>query len=639
MVRPVMTPFRLGPLMFRNRLVFAPITTQYADEQGRVTERIKAHYEARARGGVGVIVVEATYVEPVGHVFVNQLGIHDDSLVEGLRDLAACIKRHGSVAAIQLHHGGRMARSGLTGIPPVAPSAVPAPGGEVPCEMSLDEIEGTVRSFVRAAERAREAGFGAVELHGAHGYLIDSFISGASNRRTDAYGGSVENRARFLIEIIEGVKAATGPGFPVWVRMNGREYGIEQGTTLGEAIQVAKLAQKAGVDGVHVSAFGPATPTNRTTAVFKPAVIEDLAATMKHNLSVPVIAVGRITASAGDRMIEEANADLVAVGKGLLADADMPRKLTAGKPERIVPCIVCMHCRDTLFRPDIVGIRCQVNPCLGRDHEPEATETTAPKRILVVGGGPAGIVAATVAAARGHDVTLWERSAAIGGQLRCAAMPPHKDRIRAYVKYLENELVRTGVLVELNREATEDSMLELRPDVVILATGPRWTVPDIPGFETSKAVSAEQVLNGTVRVGSRVIIVGGELVGCETAEYLVEQGRKVTVTRRGPDMATGVGPSLRQFFLDRLQEKGVRLLPGIHYVSAHPGGLVVRKIDGRTEVLEADTLVYATGATGDTRLYEELCGRIGQLHRIGDCLEPGLIVDAVRQGYEMGCRI
>jgi 2,4-dienoyl-CoA reductase-like NADH-dependent reductase (Old Yellow Enzyme family) len=270
MTRRVLEPFGLGPLSLKNRLVLAPITTQYAGERGSVTERLKAHYEARARGGVGLIIVEATYVDPVGQAFVNQLGIYDDSLVPGLRELAAVIKRHGCVAAIQIHHGGRMARSDQSGMQPVAPSAIADPRGELPRELSEAEIQATVKSFILAAVRAQEAGFGAIEVHGAHSYLVDGFISPASNKRTDKYGGSVANRARFMVEILEGVRAATGPGFPVWVRMNGREYGVEGGTTLEQALEVARLAERAGAVAVHVSAYGPATPTNRTTAVFKP---------------------------------------------------------------------------------------------------------------------------------------------------------------------------------------------------------------------------------------------------------------------------------------------------------------------------------------------------------------------------------
>ncbi len=639
MARRVMEPFRIGPLSLRNRLVFAPITTQYADERGRVTEKLKAHYEVRARGGAGLIVVEASYVEPAGQVFVNQLGVYDDTLVPGLRELAGAIKRHGSVAAIQLHHGGRMARSNLSGVQPVAPSAVADPRGEMPRELSVEDIRGMVQMFVRAAERAREAGFGAVEIHGAHGYLIDQFISRAANKRTDAYGGSIENRARFLAEVLEGIRGATSAGFPVWVRINGREYGVDDGTTLEEAVEVARLAERAGSAAVHVSAYGPSSPTNRTTAVFRTAVIGHLAAAVRKAVSVPVMAVGRITPTAAEGLINAGSADLVAVGKALLADPDIPRKLASGRDDRIVPCIVCMWCRDALILPEITGIQCQVNPRLGRDDEPEATETMKSRRVLVVGGGPAGILAAVNAADRGHAVTLWERGTGLGGQLLQAAVPPHKDRIRSYARYLESEVVRTGIQVQLEREATAESVLEEQPEVVVLATGPRQVMPDIPGIESAGAIPAGAVLDGSARAGRRVIIIGGEFLGCETAEYLAEHGRAVTITRRGPEMATRVGPSLRPYFLERLRGKGVKLMPGVRYVRAGPGRLTVQTADGDTVDLEADTLVYATGATGDTRLYEQLRGKIAELHMAGDCVAPRFIRDAVREGFDVGCRL
>jgi 2,4-dienoyl-CoA reductase-like NADH-dependent reductase (Old Yellow Enzyme family)/thioredoxin reductase len=639
MTRRVLEPFQLGPLSLKNRFVFAPITTQYAGERGQVTELLKAHYDVRARGGAALIIVEATYVEPVGQTFFNQLGIFDDSLVPGLRELAAVIKRHGCAAAIQIHHGGRMARPSLSGMQPVAPSAIANPRGEMPRELSEEEIRAIVESFVRAAVRAREAGFGAVELHGAHSYLVDQFISPASNLRTDRYGGSVANRARFMVEILEGVRVATGPGFPVWVRMNGREYGLEGGSTLEDSLEVARLAERAGSVAVHVSAYGPATPTNRTTAVFKPAVIADLAAAVKGAVSVPVIAVGRITPEAADGLIDAGGADLIAIGKGLLADPDIPKKLAAGHEDRITPCIVCMHCRDMLQLPVHSAVTCQVNPRLGRDLEPEATETTNPRKVLVIGGGPAGMVAAATAAERGHSVTLWEKSGALGGQLLPAALPPHKDRLRAYTEYLKRELVRTGVSVELEREATVESVTQAGPDVVILATGPRQTLPDIPGIETAGVVDAVSVLTGAARVGKKVVIIGGELVGCETAEFLAERGSVVTVTRRGPEMATKVGPSLRQFFLDRLRHKGVTLMPGVRYVSVRPGCLTVETAGGATVELAADTLVYATGSTGDARLCQELEGTSAEVYMAGDCAEPRFIGDAVREGYVVGRRL
>jgi 2,4-dienoyl-CoA reductase (NADPH2) len=421
--------------------------------------------------------------------------------------------------------------------------------------------------------------------------------------------------------------------------MNGREYGVEGGTTLEQALEVARLAERAGAVAVHVSAYGPATPTNRTTAVFKPAVIADLAQAMKQVLTVPVIAVGRITPAAAEEMLETGKADLIAVGKALLADPELPRKLATGRDDRIVPCIVCMHCRDSLMSPAVVGISCQVNPKLGRDQETGAAEATKPKKVLVVGGGPAGMVAAATAAERGHAVTLWERGAALGGQLLPAAVPPHKDRIRSYTDYLIRELTRTSVTVELEREATVDAIVEAGPDVVVVATGPRQNMPDIPGIESSGAVDATAVLSGSARVGRRVVIVGGELVGCETAEFLAERARVVTVTRRGPEMATGVGPSLRQFFLERLQKKGVIFLPGVKYANARPGCLTVQKANGDTVEIEADTLVCAAGSSGDSRLYESLEGKVAKIYMVGDCAEPGAIVDAVRDGYDVGCRV
>jgi len=631
--------FNLGSLSLRNRLVMAPITTQYAEQRGRVTAQLKAHYEARARGGAGLIIVEATYVLPVGQAFANQLGIYGDELVPGLAGLAAAIKQHGCAAAIQLHHGGRMAKSSLSGLQPVAPSAIADPRGELPRQLDEAEIQATAGAFARAAERARDAGFDGVEIHGAHAYLIDQFISPASNKRTDAYGGPVENRARFLVEVLTAVRAAVGPGYPVWVRMNGREYGVEGGTTLEDALTVASLAEQAGAAAIHVSAYGPATPTNRTTATFKPAVIAELAASMKQSISIPVIAVGRITPEAAEDLLESGAADLVAMGKALRADPELPRKLTEGREDEIVPCIVCMHCRDCLMLATPGGIRCQVNPRLGCDHEPPAVAARASKRILVVGGGPAGIVAAVTAARRGHTVTLWEKGRALGGQLLQASVPPHKDRIGFYARHLARELGGSGVTVELQREAGVDDVLAWRPDAVIVATGARALAPDIPGLARAGAVEAGAVLDGSVRPGRRVVVIGGELVGCETAEYLAEHGRIVTLVRRGAEMATKVGPSLRTFVLERLRQKGVAMLTGVRYVEATPAGLTVATPDGQTLSIRADTLVLATGYTGEASLYRALQGRVPELYAAGDCTGPESIGEAVRTGYAAGCRV
>lgn len=639
MTSRLLEPFELGKLSLRNRLVFAPITTRYATEKGEVTERLKAHYEARARGGVGLIVVEATYVEPRGQAFPDQLSISTDNLIPGLKELVGVIKQHGCASSIQLHHGGRMAKSHLTGCQPVGPSPIAHARGEMPRELAAEEIPEIVQSFADAAARAYQAGFDGIELHGAHAYLIDAFISGASNKRTDRYGGSIENRARLLVEIAAAVRKATAPDYPIWVRMNAREYGEEGGTTLAEGLAVAKIAEGAGCCAIHVSAFGRATPTNRTTSTFEPAVIGHLAAAVKETVNVPVMAVGRITPEAGEEMLERGAADLIALGKALLADPEIPNKLAIEAERQIVPCIVCMYCRDTLYMNDVPGIRCQVNPKLGKDHAPSAGPAASSRRVLVVGGGPAGMMAALTAVRRGHEVTLWERGPRLGGQLRAAAVPPHKDRIGYFTRYLADSIVRAGVNVETDKNATRDDILGANADVVVVAVGPVPATPAVQGIDEAGAVDASDILENRVRAGKRVVVIGGELVGCETAEYLAEQGCSVTVTRRGAEMAKSIGPSLRQFFLERLSQKGVVLMPGVRYVEARPGSLVVETAEGNARVLEADTLVLATGSVANTSLADELAGHIGEVHVVGDCREPRAIVDAVREGYEIGSRI
>jgi len=634
-------PFRIGKMELRNRIAMAPITAQYASKEGRVTKRQKDHYEARARGGAGLLIVEATYIHPQGQAFVNQLNISAEELVPGLSELVQVIHQHGAKAAIQLHHGGRMARSDLTGMELVAPSPLPKPNGEVPRELTVDEIVGLVALFAQAAGRAKRAGFDGVEIHGAHSYLVDQFLSPATNKRQDAYGGDVRGRARFLVEIIKAIRGEVGDGYPVWVRMNGKEYGVEGGATLEDAQQIARMAEEAGADAIHVSAYGPKTPTNLTSPRFVPAIIEDLAEGVKKVVSVPVMAVGRITPEAGERLLAEGKADIIAIGKGLLADPELPNKVAAGKLEDITPCIVCMGCRDDLFlfRAGVPGIRCQVNAALGREEECRIVPAAQPRRVLVVGGGPGGMEAARVAALRGHNVTLWEGEARLGGQLVQAAIPPHKDRIEALTRYLQTQLKKLGVKVELAKEATPSMIEEFGPEALVLATGSKPLVPEIPGLHRARMAQAGDVLEGKVDVGPRVAVIGGEQVGCETAEFLADKGKRVTVMRRGPEMASTVGPSLRAFFLERLERKGVTLLTGVKYEEATPEGLVITTGDGERKMIAANAIVLAAGSVPDRKLYDEVKDKVPEVHLVGDCVEPRKIGDAIAEGYRAGLEI
>lgn len=487
--------------------------------------------------------------------------------------------------------------------------------------------------------RAQKAGFDGVEIHGAHGYLIDQFLSRASNQRQDFYGGDLRHRARLLIEILEAVRKRAGNDFPVWCRLNGREYGIAEGTTLEESRKIAHMAEDAGAAAIHVSAAGPQSPVNLTSPTFVPAVIADLAAEIKKGVGVPVIAVGRITPEAGERILAEGQADLIAIGKGLLADPNLPNKWASGRLEDITPCIVCMACRDDLRSPAVSGIRCQVNAALGKEEEYQIFPAKKAKKILVIGGGPAGMEAARVAALRGYQVGLWEKSSRLGGQLIQAVIPPHKDRIEPLIRYFLDQLKKLGVRIESGKVATAAKVEEFQPEVVVCATGIKATVPEIRGLSQANVVQAGDVLEGKVKVGDKVVIIGGELVGCETAEFLAEKGKKVTVTRRGPEMALKVEGVLRPFFLQRLLEKGVTLLTNIHYNEVTAQGLVVTTKDNEKKVIEADTIVLAAGSIPDQELYQEIKGRTAEVYLAGDCVEPRKIRDAIADGYRIGLEI
>jgi len=630
-------PGRIGSLEIKNRLVMPPMATNYALKDGTVTDRQIDYYEERSKGGAGLVIVEISCVDaPVGKGTMRQICIDDDRFIPGLSRLAEAIKRHGAKAAIQLHHAGRQTSSKLTGNQPVAPSPIPVTGGEQPRELAVSEIAVLVTRFAEAAERAKKAGFDGVEIHGAHGYIISGFLSSLSNHRQDAYGGSVESRARFLLEVIKAIRDKVGREYPVWCRLSAVEIGAEGGITLEETQVVAQLAEKAGVDAIHVSAH-TVGPARRPPMAQPPGSFVPLAEGIKKVVSVPVIVVGRIPPELGEGILRDGKADFISMGRALLADPHVPQKVAMGSMEDIRPCLCCATCLDSIrWRRE--GVCCVVNPTLGREREYELKPTESPRKVVVVGGGPGGMEAARVAALRGHKVCLFDEGEELGGQLLLAAKPPFKDTIETFRKYLVGQITRLGVELRLGQSFTADMIDELKPDVVVLATGVKPFIPQIPGIKSKKVLQASEVLTGA-ETGEHVAVIGGELVGCETALYLVERGKKVTIMRRGPEWATRVHQFIREPLLGRLKYRGVSMLTGVEYEEITEAGVVIKTGTGERKVVEADTVVLAAGAVPNTELAAALQGMVARVVSVGDCAEPRSIREAVEEGYRAGLEI
>jgi len=636
-------PGRIAEMELKNRIILAPMGTNLATLDGSVTQPMKDYYEVRAKDGVGLIMVEGGCIDSkTGKSVARQFCADDDRYLTGLSELAEVIHKHGAKAVFQLFHAGKGARSAIIGGQPVAPSAIPWPymhwagyAGEMPRELTVIEIKELVDKFASAAERAKRAGFDGVDVH-AHGmYLIQEFLSPASNKRKDEYGGELKNRARFLLEIIKAIKEATGQSYPVVVRLTFAEFGIEDAFTLDECVQVARMAQEAGADAVRgavmtygISPWSPMEEPPNSLAFFTDEI--------KKMVTIPVIAGQRISPEIGERMLQEKRADFVAIGRGFITDPELVQKAASGRTDEIVPCIGCIRCIDTVLRES--EVECMVNPAMGKEREYELRPAARRKKVIVVGGGPAGMEAARVATLRGHRVTLYEKQSKLGGQLLLAILPPHKNNLVSLIDYLTTQMVKRGVKVNLGIEVTPELIEEAKPDVVILATGVIPFTPEIPGIHRANVVTAQQALEGQP-IGKRVIVIGGELVGCETAEFLAEKGKKVTMTRRGPEMATRIGPGVRALNLSRLTASGVTMLTGVKYEQVTDRGLAITTKEEERQIIEADTIVLAAGAKPNRRLSQALEGKVPEVYDIGDCTEPRGIAQAIADGYRIGRRI
>jgi len=644
-------PCRIGGLTLKNRLAMSQMTMNYATEEGMVTDKLIAYYRERAKGGVGLILVEGTYFTPEGKGYVRQIGLASQAHVEGLKRLTDAVHGlyNGARIFLQIHHAGGRASSKVTGIQPVAPSAVPPyPGAETPRALTRDQIAGLIEAHVEAAARAKEAGFDGVDIHCAHGYLVPSFFSPMTNLRTDEYGGDPAGRTRFLLETIRGIRKRLGRAYPLTIKISGDEY-IEGGLGIGEMIAIARLAQDAGIDGLIVSAgtvggkkiedLSEAHKVMRTLPMMtRTACLVPIAAEFKKALQIPVVAVGRINAVAlAEEILSQGKADVVSIGRPLLADPELPNKAAEGREGEIRPCIACNEgCYKRILGQ--LDVRCSVNPMLGREAEPAAPKADPAKRIVVIGAGPAGMEAACRARDRGYDVTLIDRGAHPGGQLLLATAAPGRKEIERLTAYLEGCLQRKGVTLILNQEVSTSDMRRLEPAAVIVATGAQPCTLAVPGLPAARGVTAWDVLSGKPLPGGPYLIVGAGLVGCETADFLSDRGEKVTLVEILPEIACDADKDTKAYFDIRFQNKGVKIHTGATLKGMEGRRAIIHQ--GLEDIpIEAETVVFSVGAKPDDLLYEELNSLGIEGIKVGDCVKPRRILDSVEEGFLAGNRV
>ncbi|GIS98774.1 MAG: hypothetical protein CM1200mP26_04870 [Acidimicrobiales bacterium] len=707
----LLSPVRLGPLDLRNRIVL-PAMDQNVCDDGLITDALITHYAERARGGAGLLVLETSAVAfPCGATARHQPALSHDGVIDGLRRLGEAVHAHGAKIVVQANHHGRISGVDTAEDRPNLVPSLPLPdtdpmaimrdttneelmamatltGGKMPtyAEATTEDLDWVVDQFATASARVQEAGLDGIEVHAGHGYLIDTFLSPAWNHRTDAYGGSVEGRARLLVEVLEAIRARCGPDFALMVRLNGLDTALKGGITPDLAAKYAAMSANAGADAIHVTAYSSITGGTGFTEGPLPWLdcqYEDLARAVKDAVDVPVVAVGRIQPDDAERILSSGGADLVAMGRQLLADPDLPNRLAEGRPDLVRPCINCFVCVAQNFWS--AAPTCAVNARLGHQAEPEPSPVDIPRHVVVVGGGPGGMEAARVAADRGHRVTLLEKSDHLGGTARFSSLTtPLNGEL---VRWLATAIAEAGVEVRTGTIASPAMVATLRPDAVVVATGAIRRRPDVPGVDLDHVLSGDDLrslLTGEgdlgnrqpgiivraalaighqlgltadldrvrslsrrwMPLGRRIAVIGGGLVGTELAEFLAVRGRTVIVLEEGVDLATEMAHPRRWRALHEARAHGVDFRTGAHLVAITPDEVVAAVTQGDGLVTEerfaVDAVLLAGGVEPDPSLADAIRMAVGDtvgVHVVGDAGAIGYIEGAIRTGHAVGCSL
>ena len=673
----LLEPGNIGRIKTKNRIVRVAAGTDYVAPGGFLNlKKELPYFEALARGGVGLIIIGATSVQNLGGY---QARIDDDKFILGYHELTNTAHKYNCPIFLQFMHIGAW-----FGLQTVSASSIPldelqARGPDfpvVPRELTIPEIIEIQNMFAISAERARKAGFDGIEINAATCHLGNSFLSRAWNRRHDAYGvDSLENRARFIVETKEAVKKRLGQDVPVGILINSAEYGIEDGLTSEETQGFARIFEKAGFDYISVRAYGyneywdlhlpdsifypePPKPMAKPldTSRHGAGITVPLAAAIKKQVSMPVITVGKLDAELGEKILEQGKADFIGFGRRLIADPEFPNKVAAGELEDIVPCTFCLSCFGyAVDRGE--DMLCRINGAVGGEQDYAVKPASKKRKVVVVGGGPGGMEAARVAALRGHEVVLYEREHKLGGLLPLAAMIKglEVEDLGEMLRYYKTQIAKLGVKVKLGTEVNPSLIEQIKPDVVIIATGGIPTVPEIPGVNGRNVLSVPdlhrrvkgylnffgpRVLRSLTRfylpIGKKVIVVGGALQGGEVTEFLVKRGRQVTWVDTAKTLEDERLPKARTLRLFRwLAKKGVTMMTEVKYEGITDKGLTITTKDGKKQTLEADSIIPVMPWAPNTELVKSLEGKVPEVYSIGDCKEPRLILDAVGEGFRV----
>ena len=635
-------PVAIGKMIIPNRAVMPAMGSAYATPDNKAGDKLVAYLERRARGGVGLIIAEICAIDPRGRALPNELGGWSDDFIPALARIPEAVHRHGAKAAIQLHHAGRETLPDIIdGAVPEAPSAIPSVIYRQPCEaMSLERIAEIIEAYAAAARRAQAAGFDAVEIHGAHGYLISQFLSPFTNHREDKYGGDDAGRSRFLLEVIAAVRKKTGPDFPIIVRVSADEI-IADGYHLEFMQALAPKLVAAGVNAIHASLGAYSTPGFLNVASMDTETGFNLfrARAIKETVNVPVIGVGRISNPAiAEESLARGDADLIAFGRPLLADPDFVKKAKEGRPADIRPCIACNQgCIERLLL-EMGTMTCSFNPECGEEFRGELQPAAKRKNVWVVGAGPAGLQAALVAAGRGHQVEVFEQNAAPGGQLLPASAPPHKEVLKDWLAWIQAQLAASGVPIHLGKKISREDLEARRPDAVILATGADPCTPGIPGLNSPQVVDARALLLGKSVAAGPAVILGGGHVGMETADFLINQGIAVTILEQLTKQPVTTQTVRGYWLYKRLRRSRNRLITGARVVEVTPDE--VRYIHEEQEVtLPAKMIVTALGARPNDALKTALEELNIFYIPVGDVKKPRRFLEAVHEGHRAGLEL